>query len=450
MTSIQSRLTLWLLTSVVLLFGLHWLVTNRSATSFIDEYIATRLEHDAEALVSGISFDARGIPDLDPDNVAPVYLRPGSGHYYQLQSNEFSLKSRSLGDVDFGFSLEEQPQKALLRIKGPGGQPLLVRVAHYESKGHPFSLAVAEELTTLNRHINRFLLRFGLLTLLLVVLMIYAQRTIVQLGLEPLETVRRASRQLETGAIERLPEDDVPVEVRPLVSEINRLVELMQQRLVRSRNAMGNLAHSLKTPLAVLRQYIEQNADRLDGECLDQTRASLTTIQSIIDRELKRARLAGPASGGQLCHLNRELPDIIGLLQKVYADKRLEFELELGTGALRFGDREDMLELLGNLLENAAKWCRRRVRIVAEWRDGLALSVADDGPGIDESMRQALLQRGVRLDESTSGHGLGLSIIKDIVHQYRGTLELARSPSLGGLEVKVFLPGQEPAGSGRS
>jgi signal transduction histidine kinase len=438
-TSIQRRLLLWLLASVVLLFGLHWLVTSRFAGSFAEDYIATRLVHDAEALVSGISFDAKGIPDLNPDYVAPIYLRSGSGHYFQVNSNDFSLKSGSLGTTAFDFRIEDQPQKTLLRIKGPEDQPLLVWVAHYERDGHPFSLAIGEELTTLNEHINRFRLRFGIVSLLLVALMIYAQRTIVRLSLGPLDTVRQATRQLETGAIERLPED-VPAEVRPLVHEINRLVELMQQRLVRSRNALGNLAHALKTPLAVLSQYIEQNAGRLDGESLRHTRASLTLIQSIIDRELKRARLAGPTSGGQLCHLNRELPDIVSLLQKVHADKQLRFELLLDGDELRYGDREDMLELLGNLLENAAKWGRHRVRVAAACRNGLVLSVADDGPGIEDSMQQALLQRGVRLDESTSGHGLGLSIIKDIIDQYGGTLELTRSPSLGGLEVKVFLP----------
>ncbi len=439
MTTIQGRLTLWLLTSVVLLFGLHWLVTSRFAASFTEEYIATRLSHDAEALVSGISFDAQGVPALDPDYVAPIYTRPGSGHYYLVQSNDFSLKSGSLGSADFGFRLEEQQQKTLLRTRGPGNQPLLVWVAHYESKGHPFSLAIAEELTALNKHINRFRLRFGIVTLVLVALMIYAQRTIVQLSLRPLETVRSACRQLETGAIERLPEE-VPLEVRPLVREINRLVGLMQQRLIRSRNAMGNLAHALKTPLAVLRQYLEQNADRLDSDCLDQTRSSLAMIHSIIERELKRARLAGPASGGQLCHFNRELPDIIGLLQKLYADKGLAYELVPGAGEIRYGDREDMLELLGNLLENASKWGRHRVRIAFAYQGGLALSVEDDGPGIEDSVQQALLQRGVRLDETTSGHGLGLSIIKDIVDQYAGTLEFSRSRSLGGLEVKLFLP----------
>ena len=439
MTSIQSRLMLWLLASVVLLFGLHWLVTSRFAANFTEDYIATRLEHDAEGLVSGISFDAAGIPDLNPDYVAPIYLRSGSGHYFQVSSNGYSLKSGSLGSTDFGFRIEDQPQKTLLRIKGPDNQPLLVWVVHYERDGHPFSLVMAEELTALNKHINRFRLRFGIVALVLVALLIYVQRTIVRHSLKPLDAVCDATRQLETGVIERLPED-VPPEVRPLVSEVNRLVELMQQRLVRSRNAMGNLAHALKTPLAVLQQYLEQNAGRLDGESLKQTRASLTLIQSIIDRELKRARLAGPASGGRLCHLNGELPDIVGLLQKVHADKRLQFELQLGRDPIRFGDREDMLELLGNLLENAAKWGRRQVRVTAKYDAGLVLSVADDGPGIEDSMQQALLQRGVRLDESTSGHGLGLSIIKDIVDQYGGTLELGRSASLGGLEVRVFLP----------
>lgn len=440
MTSIQRRLLLWLLGSVVLLFGLHWLVTSRFATGFTEDYIATRLAHDAEALVSGIRFDTGGIPDLNPDYVAPVYLRAGSGHYFQLDSNGYSLKSGSLGSTNFGFDLEDQPQKTLLRIRGPEDQPLLVWVVHYEREGHPFSLAIGEELTALNRHINRFRLRFGIVTLLLLGVLVMAQRIIVRLTLKPLETLRLATRRLEEGAIGRLPED-VPAEVRPLVGEINRLVGVLQQRLERSRHALGNLAHALKTPLAVLGQYVEQNAGRLDADSLRPMRDSLSRIQDIIGRELKRARLAGPASGGQLCHMNVEIPALVALLQKVHADKSLRFELELGNDALRFGDREDMLELLGNLLENAAKWGRQRVRVTAYRAAGLVLTVADDGPGIEESRQQELLGRGVRLDETTSGHGLGLSIVREIVSQYGGTLELTRSVALGGLEVRVYLPG---------
>jgi signal transduction histidine kinase len=437
--SIQRRLLLWLLGSVVLLFGLHWLVTSRFAASFTEDYIATRLEHDAEALVSGIRIDAGGIPDLDPDYVAPIYLRAGSGHYFQLDSSGYTLKSGSLGSTNFGFDLGAQPQKTLLHIRGPGDQPLLVWVVHYESEGHPFSLAVGEELTSLNRHINRFRLRFGVVTLLLIVLLVLAQRLIVRFTLKPLETVRLATRRLEEGAIGRLPED-VPVEIRPLVGEINRLVGVLQRRLERSRHALGNLAHALKTPLAVLDQHLEQNAARLDPDSLRPMRDSRARIQSIIERELKRARLAGPASGGQLCHLNAELPVLAAMLQKLHDDKPLRFELELGNGELRFGDREDMLELLGNLLENAARWSRERVRVTAFRDAGLVLTVADDGPGIEASRQQDLLGRGVRLDETTGGHGLGLAIVKEIVTQYGGTLGLSRSADLGGLEVRVYLP----------
>lgn len=439
MKSIQSRLTLWLFISVVVLFTLNWLVTSRFPENFTKEYIATRLEHDAEALVPGISFDAQGFPVLDNDYVAPIYLRPGSGHYYQIHSNEFSLRSASLGNDAFDIKLEEQPHKTLIRTRGPEKQHLLVWVAHFERDGHAFSIAIAEELSIQSSQINRFRLHFSVMTLILVALMLYVQRTLVRLSLAPLETMRKACRQLETGEIERLP-DDVPVEVGPLVGEINRLVALMQQRLVRSRNAMGNLAHALKTPLAVLRQHTEQHAHKLEGESLDQTRTSLAMIQSIIDRELKRARIAGTASGGRICHLHKEIPDIIGLLQKVYAGKQLVFELMPGEDQVCFGDREDMLELLGNLLENAAKWAKQKIRITVTNQNGLLLSVEDDGPGIDEVMQEAILQRGARLDESTSGHGLGLSIVKEIVDQYGGTLELSRSRTLGGLKARVFLP----------
>ena len=163
-------------------------------------------------------------------------------------------------------------------------------------------------------------------------------------------------------------------------------------------------------------------------------------IQSIIDRELKQARLAGPTPAGQLFQLNKELPDLLGLLQQVYADKQLEYELVLDGDDMRFGEREDMLELIGNLLDNASKWSRHKVRFTANTDGGLTISVADDGPGIETSLQASLMQRGTRLDESSSGHGLGLSIVQEIVTQYAGTIDLSRSSALGGLQVRIFLP----------
>ncbi|MEE9491802.1 MAG: sensor histidine kinase [Gammaproteobacteria bacterium] len=439
MTSIQTRLSLWLLGSVVLLVSAHWLVTSRAPVVFTEEYIATRLEHDAEALISGIHFEDSGLVELEPEYIAPIYLRLNSGHYYLIQTEDSTFKSRSLGDESLNLSVKDQPHKSLLYHSGPFGQKLLAWVAHYEKDGRPISVVIAEELTTLDQHINRFRLRFGLLTLALFALLVITQRQIIRYSLKPLERMEQACRQLERGDIGQLPED-IPIEVKPLSNEINRMANVMQQRLVRSRNALGNLAHALKTPLALLTQLVEDENNGLDSESQQQACSSVSMIQSIINRELKRARLAGSISAGQVFHLNNEIPDMVGLLKKLYADKHLQYTSILKQDKIRFGDREDMLELLGNLLDNASKWAKRQVRLTVALNSELNISIEDDGPGIPASVQDSLTMRGSRYDESIQGHGLGLSIVQDIINQYGGAIRFSTSADLGGLKIDISLP----------
>jgi signal transduction histidine kinase len=439
MTSLQTRLTLWLLGSVVVLLGTHWLITSRAPAVFTEEYISTRLEHDAEALVNGIHFHTSGTPVLEPGYVAPIYLRLYSGHYYLVQTEDHIFRSGSLGEEDFSFPLQDMTHNSTFYHTGPGHQKLLVRVAHYQKDGRPVSLVIAEELATMDQQVNRFQLRFGLVNLALFVLLIIAQRFIVRYSLKPLGRMEQACRQLEMGKIKQIP-TDVPAEVKPLANEVNRLIDVMQQRLLRSRNALGNLAHALKTPLALLSQLMEEKNNGLDTGNRKQALSSVSMIQSIIDRELKRARLAGPTSAGQVFHLNSEVPDMVGLLKKLYADRNLDYTITIGQDEIRFGDREDMLELFGNLLDNASKWATRRVHLTAELDNELVITVEDDGPGIPASLQESLIMRGSRFDESKQGHGLGLSIIQDIVTQYGGNISFSTSAELGGLQVDISLP----------
>jgi len=438
-TSIQTRLTLWLLGSVVILLGLHWLVTSRAPVIFTEEYVATRLEHDAETLINGLHIDETGMVVLDSDYVAPIYFRLNAGHYYLIRSQDYVLTSRSLGSSEFNVQLTERPHGALFYHEGPDQQKLLVWAGHYEKDGHSVSLAIAEEMTTLDEHLGRFRWRFGAVTLALFALLVITQRVIVRYSLKPLERMQQACRKLETGDIKQLPEN-VPVEVKPLANEINRLVGVMQHRLVRSRNALGNLAHGLKTPLALLSQLVNDRNTDFDANDRQQAQTSVALIQSIINRELKRARLAGPESAGQKFNLNAETPDITDVLSKIYADKQLEYRLNLAQDDIQYGDREDMLELLGNLLDNASKWAKRKVVITASLEKDLRIAVEDDGPGIPESKRDALAVRGKRLDEAIPGSGLGLSIVMDIVNQYEGDIRFSTSKTLGGLRVDIALP----------
>lgn len=439
MRSIQGRLTLWLVSSVLVLFGLHWLVTSHAPVVITEEYVATRLQHDGETLLPGISFDAIKKPVIDAYSIAPIYTWPRSGHYFILETDDHRLRSQSLGEEDIAVPWPARDERMLMHIDGPYEEPLLVWLAHFQHEGIWIRLAIAEEMTALNRHLNKFRLRFGLVTLFLLLVFIATQRLIVKRSLKPLQEIASACRDLEAGSIEALPES-APTEIQPLVKEINRLAMLMRQRLQRSRNAVGNLAHSLKTPLALLTQILDRPPGSIGQEEFEQAKESAGMIGSIIDRELKRARLAGMGSGVQSFSLYSEVTGIVDLLRKVHAEKDLHFEVRIDRKGLVYGDREDMLELVGNLMENASKWAAGKVRFTAVLKDQLYITVEDDGPGIDADLRDRLTDRGVRADESKTGHGLGLSIVKDVVTQYRGRILFRRSKELGGLSVEIHLP----------
>lgn len=439
MISIQGRLTLWLVSSVLVLFGLHWLVTSHAPVIITEEYVATRLQHDGETLLPGISFDAIKKPVIDAYSIAPIYTYPHSGHYFILETDDHRLRSQSLGEEDIAVPWPLPGETMLVRLTGPWGEPLLVWVTHTEHDDNWIRLAIAEEMTAVNQHLNKFRLRFALVTLGLLALFIIAQRLILKRSLKPLQDIASACRDLEAGNIDSLPEQ-VPDEIRPLVREINRLAQLMRQRLQRSRNAVGNLAHSLKTPLALLSQILDGTPRSIDQKEIVQAKASTEMIGRNIDRELKRARLAGLGSGAQSFNIHKEVTSIVELLRKVHAEKKLQFEVLISQDNLVYGDREDMLELVGNLMENASKWATGKVRFSATLNDQLCIAVEDDGPGIDAALRDRLTERGVRADESKTGHGLGLSIVKDVVTQYGGRITFKRSEALGGLSVEIHLP----------
>lgn len=439
MRSLQTRLALWLVASVSLLFGVHWLLASYAPRAFTEAYVVSRLEHDAEGLLLGLRFDPQGRPALDPRYIAPIYNRPYSGHYFVVESADARLRSRSFWDRELELAPPEGAAGDLWHMAGFAGEPLLVWRQHFEKAGQRVSITVAEDLSDLERRIAGFQRAFGLGTLAALIVLIIAQRLIVRRSLAPLQALGEACRQLDAGEIARLPED-VPQEVQPLVAEVNRLLVRQRERLERSRRALGNLAHALKTPLTLARQLLARPDSGLNPQARGDLERAVADMGDIVSRELRRARLAGEAAPGQRVDLLAELHDLAAVLHRIHAGRQIDLRLDIAPGQGVRADREDLLELLGNLLDNAFKWARSRIVVSATGGGALDLRVEDDGPGVPAEELDRLTARGLRLDESRPGHGLGLGIAQDIVVQYGGEMSFARSQELGGLQVRVRLP----------
>ena len=442
MNSLQTRLSAGLsaglaaLTLLVLAGGYYslWRVTQ--------DFVVTRLEHDMDTVLSALQFDGAGRPLLATERMGAPFHQPYSGHYYKIATTSGELRSRSLWDDDLPalptFSHNHSTRAFAV---GPQHQQLLLVGRAFELRGLPVTIVVTEDFTPMDKGLKRLLLQFGLVALGLFGALLLLQRMIVRRGLMPLDQVRRELPRLARGEISQL-SVDAPDEVRPLVGELNRLLELMNQRQRRTRHALGNLAHALKTPLTALTQLTDQPpaAGNTRDWWLD-LRQQLQHIRRLTERELKRARIAGGGTPGQRVMLTQEIIDLTDTLRRIHRDCSLHFELRVPSDSIFPGDRDDLLELLGNLLDNACQWARQRVLLTANTdAGGLWLQVEDDGPGCPPDQLELLRQRGTRIDESRAGYGLGLAIISDIVAQYGGTLRLGRSETLGGLLAEVALP----------
>lgn len=440
MRSIQTRLNLGLglyLAVTLLAIGL---AGSYGMRLLVEQWLATRLEHDAETLLVSLAVDEQGQLVLAPVFQDPIYHRPYSGHYYLVDASPRGFRSRSLWDAPFEVPPVTPGEVQTLIMDGPQQQLLLVRVAGYEKFGLSFSIAMAEDLSPLRasvRHAQGLFLLFSALALITLLLL---QRYMLRLGLRPLQAVGAQLRDLERGQRGALSEE-VPEEIRPLVHQINQLLRHLQQRVERSRNGLGNLAHALKTPLAAIRQLVERSPLDAHPELRRQLRDQVEALHRRVEAELRRARLAGGAYRGEAVELDAELSALVEVLHMAHRDRNLEIKADVAQGLRYFGDREDLLEVVGNLLDNACKWADSRVELQVRHRDGLEIRIEDDGPGRNPEEQERLLQRGVRIDEQgVPGHGLGLAIVREIVDALDGELRLGRSEALGGFQVEVRLP----------
>ncbi len=442
--SLRVRLGLGLLFSLVILFAGLWVIVDVSVHRLLEEQMAGRLAHDGENLLGGLRFDGQGRPVLDKRRIQGIYQQPLSGHYFLVETGGVQLRSRSLWDADLSLPALPVGERRRLRVSGPKGQPLLLWVGAFRKQGHDVRIGVAEELAGLETGMRTFHWRLLGWASGMILLLLLLQQYIVHRSLRSVAMAAREVSRLERGELAALRED-VPDEIRPLVQAINTLLERQRLRLIRSREALGNLAHAIKTPLTLMMQFgRERIPDPDDRRQFDEYGQR---IREQLDTTLRRARLAGDSLGTRRFGLDDDLPDLLDTLQRLYPDRHITIDTEFPAGLTLPLEQQDGMELLGNLLDNAWKWARRRIRLSVETGgDDLRIRIEDDGPGIAPERRESLMRRGRRQDENRPGHGIGLSLVRGLVEDVGGRLDLGESDALGGLQVEVRLP--RPGGAG--
>ena len=445
MNSLEHRLHIGLSISLCLLFALLWFLGQKSMDDLTHEFVGSRLDHDIESLLAALDISSDSIA-LKKGQMPLVYQQPFSGHYFVIEMNNFPLiQSRSLWDESLSIPKLKIGERVLQVTEGPTEQKLLQISMAFNKNDLNISIAMAEDLTAINIEKLKFKKYFFILSLTGLVLLLFLQRIILRLSFKRLELIRTDVKCLEEGELIKLSEN-VPSEVLPLVQEVNHLLILLEKRLERSRNALGNLSHALKSPLNLLFQYLYADADKVNestGIKLIDAKKQVERIDQLINRELKGARLAGKGGSTQRFNAQQAIPELISVVKQIYSHRDLNINIDIDKSIKPFADREDMLELIGNLLDNACKWANKEINIVVCRsdidRDKINILIEDDGDKIASSQLNAIMQRGTRLDESAEGHGLGLSIVNDIVNLYAGTIESRHSSALGGLLIYVTI-----------
>jgi signal transduction histidine kinase len=312
---------------------------------------------------------------------------------------------------------------------------IALRSLTFTDRKLPILLYSSIDRTAADDAVRRFALTLGIALGVLALGILVGVLVLIRYGLRPLHEIEDKLHDVRAGRRDTL-DGEYPGELTPLVKEINTLISHNRKVVDRARTHVGNLAHALKTPLAVLR-----NEARGDDRVSEIVRRQTDAMTSNVNHYLKRAQAAAQAEVlGARTEIKEPVEGIARMLERLHRDKNITIDVDADPSAVFRGERGDLDELVGNLLENAAKWCKSRVKVkVARSDDGVEVIVDDDGPGLPAEHRAKALERGKRLDESEPGTGLGLSIVTELADIYGGRLLLEDSP-IGGLRARLVLP----------
>ena len=415
---------------------------DQSLSELIDNLLAASTIGDRGEVIAPALTDERA-------------LRAYSGKYWMIAEPTASGKARLLVPSRSLWDAELQvPPSVVARInakpgppvaydtRGPLGEPLRVLAAEAQLPGRkaPVIFLAAEDRTPVDRDVRGFMTATGVAFVLLAIGLIAAVVVQVRFGLQPLFDLRREVGEVRRGRAERLA-GAYPTELTPLADELNALMAHNQEVVERQRTHVGNLAHALKTPLSVM---LTEAAQR-PGALAEVVERQAEAMRQQVDHHLRRARAAARnQSSAERTSVAEVLDELARTLERIFRDKGVVIDWDADDELTFQGERQDLLEIAGNAMENACKWCKGRVRVRAADISParFSLVVEDDGPGLPPERWEEVIQRGARLDETAPGSGLGLSIIDELSRAYGGAFRLGDS-GLGGLSAHIELPRAE-------
>jgi signal transduction histidine kinase len=435
-------------------FSLAWLILALALTAFLlsnlysralDASLSETLDFHLETLVG--EFISQQGESLTTYNIAdPRFSRPASGWYWQVSEIDgkvISFSSSMVGSVllklDAKYDVNNMRTE---KIKDGFGIKIRVIERKITLDGASVLILVSGNLDEINEQVSNFrgqaLIVLGAVGIMLAIM----SAIVARFALRPIDRISRAIEAIREGDIKSI-EGDYPKEIAPLAEEVNELLSSNARIIERARSQVGNLAHGLKTPLAVLRN----EAATKDTKFSEIVRFESEKMNLMVASYLKRAQMSARSTVvGQKSNASMVVSRLIRVMGKLHSEQKIILEIEKEKQIWFRGEEADFEEMAGNLLDNACKWAKSEVRVrlfidekYSSNNRQLSLIVEDDGVGLDEKQVEKVLRRGVRLDEKTQGSGLGLDIVKELVDIYGGSLVLERS-KMGGLKVELILP----------
>jgi two-component system, OmpR family, sensor histidine kinase PhoQ len=427
-------------------FALVAVVLEQSFKESAEEALKERLQVQIYSLLSTAELKNSGDLSIPPNLPEPRFVNPGSGLYAFIQQPNKNLVWRSPSSI--GLDVPTPPEKL-----GAGNTYFLTDnprryFLHYDILWKNLSgiekeyiFTVAEDSEFVSQQLERFRKTLWFWLVIIGIVLIILQFSLLRWSLKPLRLIAKDLNAIENGE-KTLLDGEYATELQGLAGNLNAFITHERAHLERYRNTLSDLAHSLKTPLAILRGCTESFSDNKET-----VQEQISVMNKIVEYQLQRAAAKGEHKSVKGIDLLAFLNKISGSLNKVYFDKAITFSISVPEQRQIYFEEGDLYEIIGNIMDNAYKWCHQKVNVNVtknprkDRRDySLLIQIDDDGPGIPDGKLNEILKRGVRADENTQGHGIGMTVVYDLVGMLGGKLEGNKSSELGGMSWKVYLP----------